>query len=177
MLSCNDASVPRQRGILRIDVPSDHNYKNTTLPSEFSFESSVYARVSEPNARIKGSWLNITYPQWNGRIYLTYLVLNDTSLQPLTEDARQFAYKHAVKASSIDESVFRFDNRNVYGMLYDIGGNAASNVQFFATDSTDNFLLGSLYFNAEPDRDSLNPVISYVRQDILHLIETLKWEN
>ncbi|MFC0877087.1 gliding motility lipoprotein GldD [Saccharicrinis sp. FJH2] len=177
MASCKDNPVPRQRGILRIDVPSDHVYKETTVPSLFSFESSDYASVTDPKKKGSGTWLNINYPEWKGRIYLTYFTLNDTSLQPLTEDARRFAYKHAVLATSIDESVFGFADKNVYGMLYDIGGNAASAVQFFATDSTNNFLLGSLYFNAVPDRDSLNPVINYVRQDVLHLIETLNWEN
>ena len=177
LMSCNDNPVPRQRGILRIDVPGDHVYSETTIPLLFSFESSDHASVTEPKKNGSGTWLNINYPEWEGRIYLTYFTLNDTSLQPLTEDARRFAYKHAVKATSIDESVFGFADQKVYGMLYDIGGDAASAVQFFATDSTDHFLLGSLYFNAVPNRDSLNPVINYVRQDILHLIETLHWEN
>ncbi|MFB6317977.1 gliding motility lipoprotein GldD [Saccharicrinis sp. FJH54] len=177
VISCSDNSVPRQRGILRIDVPSDHVYTEISVPSLFSFESSDYASVTTPEKKGSGIWLDINYPQWKGRVYLSYFTLNDTSLQPLTEDARRFAYKHAVKATSIDESFFGFDKQKVYGMVYDIGGNAASALQFFATDSTQHFLLGSLYFNAVPDRDSLNPVINYVRQDILHLIETLNWEN
>lgn len=175
--ACNDTPVPRQRGILRIDMPKDHSYNETSVPSLFSFESSEYASVTDPKKKGTGTWMNINYPEWKGRIYLTYITLNDTSLQPLTEDARRLAYKHAVKATSIDESFFRFNDKKVYGMLYDIGGNAASSVQFFATDSTEHFLMGSLYFNTVPDRDSLNPVINYVRQDMLHLIETLKWEN
>lgn len=174
--SCKQAAVPKQRGMLRIDVPQDHAYKKAGVADVF-FETSVHARFSEQKKSSQRTWMNIEYPQWKGQIYLTYFQLNDTGLQTLTEDARRFAYKHAVKATSIDESVFRFNEDHVYGMFFDIGGNTASAVQFFATDSTDNFLLGSLYFNAEPNRDSLNPVINYVRQDMLHLIETLKWKN
>jgi gliding motility-associated lipoprotein GldD len=52
----------------------------------------------------------------------------------------------------------------------------ASAVQFFITDSTEHFLRGSLYFNCRPNRDSLNPVIDFLREDILHLIETTEWK-
>jgi gliding motility-associated lipoprotein GldD len=65
----------------------------------------------------------------------------------------------------------------VYGTLYDLKGNTATAVQFFVTDSTKHFLRGSLYFAAEPDADSLEPVIEFFRGDIEHLIETLQWKN
>ena len=45
--------------------------------------------------------------------------------------------------------------------MYDLKGNTASSLQFFVTDSTRNFLRGSLYFNAEPNKDSLAPVMDF----------------
>jgi hypothetical protein len=38
------------------------------------------------------------------------------------------------------------------------------------------YLRGSLYFATEPNADSLAPVISYFREDIIHMIETLNWK-
>jgi hypothetical protein len=45
------------------------------------------------------------------------------------------------------------------------------------TDSTKHYLRGSLYFDAEPNPDSLAPVVEFFRNDIIHLIETLKWKD
>jgi gliding motility-associated lipoprotein GldD len=61
--------------------------------------------------------------------------------------------------------------------LYEIRGDAASSVQFYLTDSTRHFLRGSLYFNVQPNADSLAPVIDFFMEDIMHLIETLEWKN
>ena len=66
--------------------------------------------------------------------------------------------------------------KSVYGVLYEIKGNAASSVQFYATDSTKHFLRGALYFNTVPNKDSLAPAIQFVEEDIIHLIETLSWK-
>jgi len=64
----------------------------------------------------------------------------------------------------------------VHGILYDVGGNAASAVQFYVTDSSRHFLRGSLYFYASPNADSIAPAVEYFRKDVEHLIETLKWK-
>jgi hypothetical protein len=50
-------------------------------------------------------------------------------------------------------------------------------VHFVTTDSTTNFLRGALYFNTATDNDSLQPIITYIRHDILHLLNTLKWRK
>lgn len=169
--------MPKNRGFLRIDLPKETSYETYDASTPFQFESSEYASIHQSKKMGSNSWFNVDYAAWKGRIYLSYFQLNDTSLNALIEDSRRFAYKHTVKASSIDEAMFSFESKQVYGILYDIGGDVASSVQFYATDSSKHFLMGSLYFNCEPNRDSLDPVISYIRQDMLHLIETLEWKN
>jgi gliding motility-associated lipoprotein GldD len=84
---------------------------------------------------------------------------------------------HISKADAIKEQVYNNKENKVYGILYDLKGNTASAVQFYVTDSVKHYLRGSLYFSAEPDADSLEPVINFFREDIIHLIETLKWKN
>jgi gliding motility-associated lipoprotein GldD len=56
-------------------------------------------------------------------------------------------------------------------------GNAASPAQFYVTDSVRNFLRGSLYFNHTPNADSIAPAANYVLQDMIHMIETLEWNE
>jgi gliding motility-associated lipoprotein GldD len=118
--------------------------------------------------------MDIEFPSLKAKIHLTYFDIND-NLASLTELSREMAYKHTPKAEAIDEKLWTDESAGVYGMLYDLKGNTASAVQFFVTDSIRHYLRGSLYFTAQPNEDSLMPVISFIREDIIHLIETLNW--
>jgi gliding motility-associated lipoprotein GldD len=88
-----------------------------------------------------------------------------------------FANKHQVKATGLEETVVLRDSAKVYGLLFDIAGNTASSLQFYLTDSTHHFLRGALYFNAKPNIDSLKIVVDFIREDVLHLINTTRWKN
>ena len=112
---------------------------------------------------------------YNARIYFSYKEINN-NFQEIAEDSRNFVYKHAFKADAIVENQYLDSIKKVYGILYEIKGNTASSVQFLATDSTHHFLRGALYFNNHPNKDSLAPVISYISDDIRHIMETLRWE-
>jgi gliding motility-associated lipoprotein GldD len=97
-------------------------------------------------------------------------------LGSLIEDSRRLVFKHTVKAEGIQESKISNDQSKVYGLFYDIEGNAASSIQFFVTDSTNNFLRGALYFYAEPQADSIAPVLEFVKKDIMVMLESFNWK-
>jgi gliding motility-associated lipoprotein GldD len=118
--------------------------------------------------------MDIEFPSLKAKIHLTYFDLHG-NLAKLTELSRELTYKHTIRADAIEEKLWSDDSARVYGILYDLKGNTASAVQFFATDSTKHYLRGSLYFMAEPNEDSLLPVITFLRDDIIHLMETLTW--
>ena len=86
------------------------------------------------------------------------------------------AYKHTVRADAIEERFLSDSARHVHAMLYLIRGEVASSVQFYAVDSVRRYLRGALYFYAQPNVDSLAPAIDFFTDDIIHLIETLRWE-
>ncbi len=126
----------------------------------------------------KPCWLDIAYPEFNGRIHLSYQAVSSRQqFNRLVEDARTFAFKHTVKATAIDEGVISYPESNVYGVYYSIDGNTASSVQFFLTDSTKNYLRGALYFNEQPRLDSIQPVLDFVKKDIDVMIKSFKWKN
>ncbi|MBT6439384.1 MAG: gliding motility lipoprotein GldD, partial [Flavobacteriales bacterium] len=79
--------------------------------------------------------------------------------------------------SDIQEKLIVNDSAKVYGLVYFLEGNAASSMQFYLTDSTNHFLRGALYFNAKPNPDSIAPVQEFIRQDIVHFINSFKWKN
>lgn len=173
--SCKQAYTPKPAGYLRIDFP-EKSYRLYSDQKEYQFEIPDYARVeidSSPGA--EEGWINVAFPRLNGKIHLSYKPVDD-HLNDLIADCRELAYKHTVKAQAIEETPFVERDQRRFGMVYDLKGDVASAVQFFITDSTEHFLRGSLYFNCRPNRDSLNPVIEFIRTDIIHLIETTEWK-
>jgi gliding motility-associated lipoprotein GldD len=78
-------------------------------------------------------------------------------------------------STGIDESRLTTEN-GVSGMYFDLGGNTATANQFFLTDTTNHFLRGALYFNASPNADSLGIVNDFLKKDLEHLINTLRWK-
>ena len=173
--ACNRGYTPKPTGYLRIDYP-EKAYKLYDAQPWYSFEIPTYAYVEQDTSPgADPGWINVVIPDLNGKIHLSYKPVHNNLGEYIT-DSRTLAYKHAVKAEGIEESPFIERDQRRYGMVYDLEGDVASAVQFFVTDSTRHFLRGSLYFNAPPNRDSLNPVIDFLREDIIHLIETTRWK-
>ncbi len=172
IFSCEQDYVPKPRVYFRIDLP-EKEYQTYSSDYPFTFEYPVYSKVVD--SKKDSCWVNIIYPDFNAIIYLTYKTINN-NLPAYFEETRHFVYKHTIKADAINEYLLPYPEKSVYAILYEIKGNAASSVNFYATDSIDNFLRGALYFNVTPNKDSLAPVINYITDDIAHLIETLEWK-
>ena len=175
VISCNRSYTPKPTGYARIDYPGK-SYRLYDEQEHFRFEVPEYSRVVPDNSPgAEPGWFNVEIPRFNSKIHMSYKPVNN-NLDGYIADSRALAYKHTVKAEGIEESPFIERDSRRYGMVYDLKGEVASAVQFFITDSTDHFLRGSLYFNAHINRDSLNPVIDFLRSDIIHLIETTRWK-
>ena len=173
--SCNDSYTPKPTGYLKISYP-EKAYVIYSDQEFYQFEIPAYAVVEiDSGPRSEDGWINVSVPQLNGKIHLSYKAVDD-QLNALITDCRELVYKHTVKALGIEETPFFHREQKRFGMVYDLKGDVASAVQFFITDSTDHFLRGSLYFNTRPNRDSLNPVIEFMREDIIHMIETTEWK-
>jgi len=117
----------------------------------------------------------MTVPQLKAEITITYYPIHN-NLEQLIDDSYTLAYKHSIRADDIQEKEFVNKTENVYATVFDIKGNAASPMQFHITDSTMHFFRGSLYFRTRPNRDSLAPAIDYLEKDIIHLIESFRWQ-
>jgi gliding motility-associated lipoprotein GldD len=91
-------------------------------------------------------------------------------------NARTLVYKHTVKADGIEENPFIYNSKNVYGLLYNLSGNSASQAQFYMTDSSKHFVRCALYFNSSPNADSIAPVLAYINKDIDQFIASFHWQ-
>jgi len=176
MLSCRENTTPKPRAYHRVDFPEKH-YKlfDTTYP--YTFMYPTYAKVVADNSsNSERYWTNIDFPNFKAKIHISYKNA-EGRLDSLLEDSRKLTYKHVLKADAISEKVYSNPEAKVYGILYNIKGNAASSWQFIATDSSKHFLRGALYFSVTPNKDSLAPAIDFFGEDLVMLIETLKWKN
>ncbi len=179
--ACEQTFTPKPRGYFNISFP-ERKYQVFDMPGyPYTFEYPVYAKITKDTTFFGEKpenpyWINLEFPTLNGKIYMSYkeIGFHENSLEKLVNDAFKMSMKHSVKADFIDEKDIHTPN-GVAGLFYDIGGNAASAKQFFATDSAHHFIRGALYFDATPNADSLAPVHRFLQEDMWHLVETLKW--
>lgn len=178
LISCDneeDYHAPKPKGYMRIELPTKE-YKTYSEKCPFSFSFPAYSKiVIDKNQGAMPCWLDIVFPTLNATIHLSYKPV-ENNLGQILEDSRLLAIKHQVKASGIMELPIQRDSSHVYGLIYKIEGNAASSIQFYLTDSTKNFLRGSLYFNSPPNKDSVAPVLAFIQQDIQKMIQTFSWK-
>ncbi len=168
-LGCKPEVLPKPKAMLRLDYPGA-DYVRTDSSCAYSFDRNLLSTA------IQGGDCSMVleYPQMKGAIYLTYKTV-EGNLDTLIRDAQKLSYEHVVKADNILSQPFVNPDEDVYGMFYEVSGNAASPSQFYVTDSTGHFLTGSLYFHSRPNYDSILPAAVYLRGDIRRLMESLRW--
>lgn len=178
--ACNSPYPHRKKGYFNIEFP-EKQYQTFDKPGyPYTFEYPVYSTVIKDSTffgdKAEDWWINIDVPQFGGRVYISYKkITNRYQIDTLVEDAYKMARKqHITISTGIDDSLMKTPN-GAEGMYYSLQGNTATANQFFLTDSTHHFLRGALYFNANPNADSLGIVNNFLKQDLFHLINTLKW--
>ncbi len=179
--SCNSPFTPKPKGYFQIEFP-ERKYQLFDQPGyPYSFEYPVYSNVVKDStffgeATENPWWVNIDFPQFSGKIYISYKEVGVNKFDKLLNDAFNLTNKHSQKAYSIDDSLMITPN-NVTGMFFNVGGDVATSYQFFLTDSTRHFLRGALYFEASPNQDSIGVVNNFVAEDMRHLINTFRWKQ
>ena len=169
--SCSGDVLPKPEGKLRLDYPMA-KYELTNTACNYGFYSNTLAKGKQED----DCSYTLDYPNMKATLYLTYKQVKADNLKQLLRDAQKLTYNHVVKADAIVEQPFINPERRVYGMFYGVGGNAATNSQFYVTDSTNHFISGSLYFYAKPNFDSIMPAVEYIKNDMQTLMETLYWK-
>jgi gliding motility-associated lipoprotein GldD len=168
--SCKNEVLPKPASQLRLDYPVAQ-YAAFSNHCPLAFDINEDAIIKED----KNCGFSIHYPKMKATIYLTYKMVNK-DIDSLLRDAQSLTYKHVIKADDILEQPFINNDKKVYGMFYRVSGNAATNAQFYATDSIKHFVTGSVYFYAKPNFDSIMPAADYIRNDMQHLIESIQWK-
>ena len=198
--SCNSPYVSKKRGYFNIQLP-DRKYQKFDSPDfPYSFEYPVYAQIVKDSTFFDTNpenpyWINIDFPQFHSRIFLSYKLIGGKALykikQPdgsykdtlqinvfdkMVSDAFTLTNKNNVVSNSINDSLVQTPN-GISGVFFKVGGNAATSKQFFLSDTVKNFIRGALYFDVTPNADSLKPVQDFLQADMDHMINTFKWRD
>jgi gliding motility-associated lipoprotein GldD len=188
LLACEQkqvGDVPRPKGYNRIELPSA-KYIPLEVGHPYQFEMSAYAKVIPDTVTIGNKrevykaephWIYLYYPRWDAFIQITYKSLggDQQKLKALINDSFALAYKHQGKAAGIHDYVMTTTDGRKAGLI-ELNGEVATSLQFFTTDSTKHFLRGAIYVKTATQNDSLAPIIRFLKQDALHLIQTLSWK-
>ena len=170
--------MPKPKGYNRIILP-DAEYQGLVDTFPYIFEYSKYAKVIPDSSWIAEKfWIDVYYPKFGSSIAISYKPVNKNidSLKHYLSTAYRLTSKHQIKAYAIDEYIFETDKGKV-AVLASLSGEVPSQYQFIVTDSVEHFLRGALYFNTATKNDSLAPVIDYMQKDIMHLLNTLEWND
>ncbi|WP_297338041.1 gliding motility lipoprotein GldD [Algoriphagus sp.] len=177
-LSCQNPYLPKPKGYNRIDLPV-HQFQELGQDFPYTFEFSEHSLIEQDSFNLDEKyWINLNYQDFGAKVHLTYKAIDgkNVDFKTLAMDAFKLTSEHQVKAYGIEESVIATPN-GYTGVVAELSGEVPTQFQFFVTDSTDHFLRGALYFNTAMKNDSLAPVIEFIKVDMAHLMNSVKFEN
>ncbi len=172
--SCNTELLPKPKAMLRLSY-TEPTYQQWDSECAYRFEKSTEAKFKKVG-NTQQCWYNLEYPKLRAAIYISYYSIQN-NLDSLLIDAQNLTQEHVVKADEIIQEPYSNPEAKVYGMFYAVSGNAASQAQFYVTDSTRHFVSGSVYFKVRPNYDSILPAAQYLQNDVRHLMETIRWKE
>ncbi|MDP3312858.1 gliding motility lipoprotein GldD [Lutibacter sp.] len=168
--SCNSETLPKPKSYLKLEYPTN-TYSKPAFNCPYSFEISEQATIQFKN----NCWAIVQYPKLKATVHITYRSI-DNNLEEILKEIEKLTFEHTVKANAINAVPFENYKDNVYGKLYNIEGDVATNIQFRVTDSLNHVLAGAVYFYVKPNYDSILPAVKYIEKDIMHLMESVKWK-
>lgn len=162
--------MPKPKAYLSLEYPNPQ-YTDFKKACGYDFKYNSLSNIKDQGQ----CNFHINYPKLRATVYLNYRPVQN-NIESLLRDAQKLTYEHVVKADNITEQPYIDSEHKKFGMFYEVGGNAASQSQFYVTDSTKHFLMGSIYFYAKPNFDSVLPAAHYIKNDLKILMESLKWK-
>ncbi|MFK7795973.1 MAG: gliding motility protein GldD [Aureispira sp.] len=188
LIGCEDERlpIPKPRTYPKVDYPARNYVSLDKNYCAFTFEYPDYMVFERDSVLINQKakhpcWFILRVPSLNGSIHFTYTDIggkNTTdNLLKIIQDSYTLTEKHNIKATGRTETPFTDAERDLFGITYEVDGNVASPYHFVVTDSLEHAVWASLYFNSQPNADSLAPITAFVQQDMEHIVNTIRWNT
>jgi len=171
LVSCREEALPKPKSFLILDYENP-TYKKSENSCSYQFEVSNFADLKTTD----NCWARLQYPDLKATVHITYRAI-DNNLDEILREVEKLTFEHTIKADVINAIPYENFEKKVFGKLYNVEGDVATNIQFRVTDSVNHVLAGALYFYSKPNYDSIVPTVRYLEKDIMHLIETLEWKQ
>lgn len=169
--SCKDEGFPKPKSFLYLEY-TEAEYQRFINNCPYSFAISKESQITFKD----NCDAFVIYPKLKASVHITYRGVNN-NLQLILSEADKLTSKHTLKADAIIPHPFANPEKRVYGLLNEVQGEGASNVQFYVTDSIRHVLTAALYFEVAPNYDSLFPAIDYIKNDMMKMMETMEWKK
>lgn len=165
--------APKPRAYPRIEYPAKEYKEFNIEQCPFTFQLPTYAEVRE---REEPCWFDLYMPTFQARLHCSYIPVNSTTeFEDLVLDAFTIASKINERANYMKESRIK-NAQGVEGLAMTWTGPAASPVHFFLSDTSKHFFKAALYFDSKVQVDSLAPIVSFLQEDIDHMIRTFSFK-
>ncbi len=175
--SCEEVYLPKPQGYNRIDLP-ENQYQALPDTFPYRFLYSEYAELTgDSNENADRYWANLYYDDFDALLQITYkdLTEGDNEANVLLNEAFALAMKHDSRAYGIEESLVAMPHGQIASVT-ELEGEVPTSLQFFTSDSTRHFFRGALYFNTATKNDSLQPIINFIKKDVLQMLNSFEWK-
>ena len=166
--SCDNTSLTKQKGFFAPEFTFP-NYKILDSCNHSFKINDITNIIFKPDCNYE-----IEYDELNAKIYISNIIVNN-NIDIISKKFDEKVFNNSEFANQIITSEYSNKYDGVFSKVYFFVGDSPSNIQFFITDSMQNFLSASLLFNSKPNYDSLLPYIHYIRTDIKKIIESFDW--
>ncbi|MBP3353406.1 MAG: hypothetical protein J6L02_01995 [Bacteroidales bacterium] len=143
--------------------------KKNNFPITFNIADNANIVIDSLNSR----WVNIIYPTYDATIYCSYISTDIKSVNKEKSKSRELVYVHSHRASEINALNYNDTIKGISAELYQLKGNTATPLQFMVSDDNSFIFRGSLYFNNKVTSDSVAPIIEYIKEDIIEIVESI----
>ncbi len=166
--------APRPMGFHRLELP-EHQYQKfacDACPMAFEYPTYGTLFVMPEDSCV----LNIDFPELACKWHITYEELDSIKYpeRQAFEKYRSMIYRHSQKGRVYESQI---DAPAGYGTLFEIYGEVPTSAQFYITNGEDLAVENSFYFATAMRNDSLKPVIKHIKADLMHMIESLEWNE
>ncbi|MFT6135915.1 MAG: gliding motility-associated lipoprotein GldD [Cyclobacteriaceae bacterium] len=174
--ACETTFLPKPKGYNRINMPEvGYVLLPDTFPYQFEYSQNALL-LKDTSWLSERYWIDIHYPDFEAFVQITYKPINKDSLvDGYLADSYRLTSQHNVKAYAIEEKILLLQSGNV-ASVSELEGDVPTQFQFHITDSSKHFLRGALYFQTATKNDSLKPAIDFIKNDLVHLLNTLTWQ-
>ncbi len=179
--SCSETEevyVPRPRGYHRIELPTRRYILFDSAGFPYKMQRPAFCQIVRDSSYGAKPWfIHLSYPGYMAVLHISHQNprSNRDTLAKFFNTSLRLTGKHEYFATAITEYTYKTP-KGFTAVISEIEGDVPSQFQYFVTDSTQNFFRVALYFPENRKNDSLSPIISYVKQDMLEILNTVEWK-